>query len=86
MPDEPASKVFVRRIQEEPRPGGMTALTLSIHYALDTEAEAKILVRPGRLLPPNADNVRREILRLGQALQGAAQSPQGISGFPEEEP
>lgn len=83
MLNEPASKAFVRRIQDEPRPGGMTALTLSIHYALDTEAEAKILVRPGPL-SPTADSIRREIFRLEQALEEAAQSPQGISGFPQE--
>jgi hypothetical protein len=85
MRDERASNAFVIRIQDEPRPGGMTALTLSIHYGFDTEAKAKILVRPGLLRPPTADSIRREIFRLGQALQDAAQSPQGISGFPEEE-
>jgi hypothetical protein len=81
MPDEVATKAFVRRIQDDP-PRGKTVLTLSVHYALDTEAEATILVTPGRLSPPTVDNIRREIFRLGQALQDAAQSPQGISGFP----
>jgi hypothetical protein len=82
MPDEPASEAFVRWIQDEPRPSGKTVLTLSVHYALDTEAEATIRVTRGRLSPPTVDTIRREIFRLGQALQDAAQSPQGISGFP----
>jgi hypothetical protein len=84
MPDEQASKAFIRRIQDEPRPGGRTALTLTIHYAPDTEAEATIRVRAGQLLPRTADSIRREIFRLGQALQEAAQSPQGISAFSQE--
>jgi hypothetical protein len=86
VPDEPASKAFIRRVQDEPRPGGMTALTLTIYYAQGTEAEATIRVRVGQLLPRTADSIRREIFRLGQALQEAAQSPQGISGFPQEQP
>ena len=77
-------KVEVKQISRDRR-GGMTALVLQISYEEDTEAEATILLRPGQLAPPTADSIRREVLRLGLALQKAAQSPQLLPGSPQEQ-
>jgi hypothetical protein len=72
------ASVKVTQIHREPRFGGQTALVLTIQYEPDREAEATLLLKAGQMVPPNADSIRREILRLGQALQTAAQSPQAI--------
>jgi hypothetical protein len=44
---------------------------------------ATILIQPPQSDPVTVDAVRSEILRLAEALQEAARSPQGISVLPQ---
>ena len=72
--------VYINQLNIEPHTGGITAITLTAVYG-DTKADATILLRPGQSIPETDDSIQDQIRQLGEALQRAAQSPQGISKF-----
>ena len=72
--------VYINQLNIDPQTDGITAITLTVVYG-DIKAEATILLRPGQSVPQTDDSIRDQIRQLGEALQRAAQSPQGISKF-----
>jgi hypothetical protein len=72
--------VYINQLNIEPQGEGITAITLTIVYG-DTKAEATILLRPGLSVPQTDAGVRNEIRQLGEALQRAANSPNGLSSL-----
>jgi hypothetical protein len=73
-----APKVHIVQRNLHPHTNAVQALTITVHYGNDVEAEATILLRPGAV-PNDEKNIRQEIERLGSALIAAAKSPNGIT-------
>jgi hypothetical protein len=63
----------------------LTGLNLDVVYD-GSIAEVSILEMPQLAEPEHERGIRAEILRLGQAIVSAAQSPQGIVGNPRPQP
>jgi hypothetical protein len=76
MSDEPIFHNI--QLVTDPRTGVVKGMTIQLSYGL-TEAEATILLRPDQAIPSTDDSIREEILRLGEAILTAANSPLSVS-------
>jgi len=83
-PQTPLSRVHVNQLELDSS-GQAQAVLFVVEYS-DTRAVATILLRPVQSLPATPEMFRHELERLAEALQDAAQSPQSISGSPQEQP
>jgi hypothetical protein len=80
MPSLP--QIFVGPLDYDPALGTLTGLTATVQY---DEAQAAVsILKTIHLSASEAldAGIRAELLRLGQAIIQAAQSPQGISEHP----
>jgi hypothetical protein len=79
------AEIFIDCFHHEGSRGAITGLNLTVSYSGIT-AEVSVPDMPPLSEPGQSEAVRAAILRLGQAIVEAAQSPQGIHAHPHQKP
>jgi hypothetical protein len=77
----PLPKIFVDCSHYEPHSHVLTGLNLTVQYD-GSQAEVSILEMIPLPEPEQERGIRAELLKLGQAIVQAAQSPQGVVAHP----